>query len=242
MPIDRPSGGHDDPAKQEPGRLGDQPAGTNPGEGSPTTRRWLDIDSASDDELASFLGLDRTDRPQASETRDQQAAYIESKPRPQEFADPEYAAWYRNAEPTERQRVPAPFDQRLAESLPEWQKGAKAEGLLNRPDTGESLWGDRPLKSGYDGPAKLFEPSELGLGDDWANLSHVETHAAATMRARSDETSEAVLYLNRRPCEGIYGCYDNLERMLPEGAKVTAYWPGDWHVFIGRPDEEGNTA
>jgi hypothetical protein len=64
---------------------------------------------------------------------------------------------------------------------------------------------------------------EFGPGFDVLHF-HVEGQTAAIMRHL--QASEAVLYLNRMPCEydgSLPGCHEMLRAMLPEGARLTIH-------------------
>ncbi len=56
-------------------------------------------------------------------------------------------------------------------------------------------------------------------GMNMVTKSHVEAHAAATMR--NEHLTEATLFLNREPCAGRTGCAAMLPRMVPAGATLT---------------------
>jgi SCP1.201-like deaminase len=96
---------------------------------------------------------------------------------------------------------------------------------------------DLPLKSGYDGPSKQL-PTDTPIPGMHNNIkSHVEAHAAATMRLEG--IKEATLYINRIPCTDKVppGCHFMLERMLPEGAKLTVHGPDNFKwTYHGIPD------
>ncbi len=109
--------------------------------------------------------------------------------------------------------------------------GGKTQGVLVRPNGQET-----PLASGYDGPSKSmgYLPGANG------NIkSHVEAHAAATMR--QEGLDEATLYINRVPCPTkdprSKGCDDALKQMLPEGAKLRVIGPDGFEkTYTGEPD------
>jgi SCP1.201-like deaminase len=117
-------------------------------------------------------------------------------------------------------------------SLPAYA-GGKTQGVF------ESA-GREPLalKSGYDGPtAQLPKTGNPGMNNHLR--AHVEAQAAAEMRLNG--IREAELYLNRIPClnpaSASNSCELMLERMLPEGAKLTVHGPhGFVKTYVGRPD------
>jgi hypothetical protein len=88
------------------------------------------------------------------------------------------------------------------------------------------------VRSGTRGPGGTAP----GLGGRTASLDsareHAEGHAAALMR-RAGMPLEMILYVNKRPCGGRYGCDNTLPWQLPPGAKLTVYWPGGYKVYIG---------
>ncbi|WP_460662338.1 DddA-like double-stranded DNA deaminase toxin [Kribbella swartbergensis] len=129
-----------------------------------------------------------------------------------------------SSEPT-----PAPFDQKLFDRLPERPGGrGPTSGILSRTDGR----GPIHLVSGQKGPGR----GSPGLTGRIAKLQvagdHVEGHAAALMR-RAGAPREATLYLNNKPCPGQYGCDETLPSQLPEGSKLTVYWPGGHKVYRG---------
>jgi hypothetical protein len=91
-----------------------------------------------------------------------------------------------------------------------------------------------PLQSGKEGPSKDLK----GVPGMHGNIkTHVEAHAAAVMRTKG--IKEATLYINRIPCSDMRppGCHLMLERMLPEGAKLTVHGPDGFKwVYRGIPD------
>jgi SCP1.201-like deaminase len=96
---------------------------------------------------------------------------------------------------------------------------------------------DLPLKSGYDGPSKQLPTDRSTPGMHNNIKSHVEAHAAATMRLEGIQ--DATLYINRIPCtdERPPGCHFMLERMLPEGATLTVHGPDNFKwTYHGIPD------
>ena len=69
--------------------------------------------------------------------------------------------------------------------------------------------------------------------------THVEAHAAVIMRREAIWVG--TLYINRVPCPTndprSPGCFDNLPKMLPEGAKLRIIGPGGFdHTFDGMAD------
>ena len=109
--------------------------------------------------------------------------------------------------------------------------GGKTSGVLVRPGGGET-W----LQSGIDGPSR----GVTGVPGMHNRIkTHVEAHAAVLMRREG--LREATLYINRVPCPTndprSPGCFDNLPRMLPEGARLRVIGPEGFDmVFIGLPD------
>jgi hypothetical protein len=128
---------------------------------------------------------------------------------------------------------PPAFDPEILAKLPEYGlEDRRTRGILAMPDGTQ-----RPLQSGYEGPSAELPRPRTGTGMNHHNVSHVEAHAAATMRLEGLE--KATLYLNRAPCPGKVGCDVNLHRMLPPGGKLTIYGPdGFAKVYRGLPTEE----
>jgi hypothetical protein len=64
-----------------------------------------------------------------------------------------------------------------------------------------------------------------GLTGRWKHLEslteHTEGHAAAVMRQR--RIGNAVLYLNRYPCPGQDGCFENIAAALRPGQRLTIW-------------------
>jgi hypothetical protein len=114
--------------------------------------------------------------------------------------------------------------------LPAYTQKEGAQGIIRAGDE------DVALRSGYDGPADQLPRPRPGMHNRIA--SHVEAHAAATMRLNG--LKEATLYINRIPCQDVGrspGCHFMLERMLPEGAKLTVHGPDGFKwVYRGIPD------
>jgi hypothetical protein len=117
--------------------------------------------------------------------------------------------------------------------LPDYS-GGKTSGFLIGPDGGET-----PLQSGIDGPSR----GVMGVPGMHNRIkTHVEAHAAILMRREFLAT--ATLYINRVPCPTndprSPGCFDNLPKMLPEGARLRIIGPeGFDRFFIGLPDPPG---
>jgi CubicO group peptidase (beta-lactamase class C family) len=134
---------------------------------------------------------------------------------------------------TVAERKPFDFDPEVWSKVPEYRpENRKVDGILVTPDGGE-----RSLRSGYDGPSADLPKPRTGTGMNNHNVSHVEAHAAATMRLNG--TRDAALYINREPCPGQVGCDRNLPRMLPPDATLTLYGPdGFSKVYRGLPAEE----
>ncbi len=126
------------------------------------------------------------------------------------------------------------FDPETWAKVPEYGlEDRKTRGILATPDGSEE-----PLQSGYEGPSAELPKPRTGTGMNNHNVSHVEAHAAATMRLNG--LGEGTLYINREPCPGQVGCDANLHRMLPRGGKLTVYGPdGFAKVYRGLPTEEG---
>ena len=112
--------------------------------------------------------------------------------------------------------------------LPTYRGTGKVSGTLDMGD-GRTL----DLVSGYKGPSEKVS----GIpGMNHTIKSHVEAHAAVTMRL--EEVSQAVLYLNKAPCESWAGaCHQMLPRMLPDGATLNIFWPGGSRQYIGAADK-----
>ena len=77
------------------------------------------------------------------------------------------------------------------------------------------------IYSGKDGPGA----GGPGLTGRWKHLEslteHTEGHAVAVMRR--DQIKAAALYLNRYPCPGPDGCFDNIAAALPRGWRMTIW-------------------
>jgi RHS repeat-associated protein len=104
--------------------------------------------------------------------------------------------------------------------------GGKTTGIL---DTGA---GEIDLVSGYSGPSASLPKGTRGFNR--FVKSHVEAHAAATMRQQG--LQKATLYINKIPCSYQGGCQNMLPHMLPPGAELTIYGPNGWQaVYTGLP-------
>lgn len=112
----------------------------------------------------------------------------------------------------------ARFDPQKAAEIRELTGRKKTIGRLYTND-GERI-GDL-IYSGEEGPGT----GGPGLGPRWQNLKslteHTEGHAAAVMRR--DGIRDAALYLNRYPCPGPAGCFDNIQHALPAGTRLTMW-------------------
>ncbi len=114
----------------------------------------------------------------------------------------------------------------LLKRVPPYE-GGKTSGVL---DTGSK---QVDLVSGYKGPSSTMPKGTPGMNN--RIKSHVEAHAAAVMR--NEHVKEATLAINRVPCPGKTGCDAMLERMLPEGSRLTVVGPNGFrHTYVGRPD------
>lgn len=117
--------------------------------------------------------------------------------------------------------------------IPEYA-GGKTRGVLSRPDGGETV-----ILSGVDGASK----GTTGIPGMHNRIkTHVEAHAAVIIRR--ERLSEATLYINRAPCPTgnprSPGCFDNLPKMLPAGARLRVIGPDGFdHTFVGLPDPPG---
>ena len=117
--------------------------------------------------------------------------------------------------------------------IPEYA-GGKTRGVLSRPDGGETV-----ILSGVEGPSK----GTTGIPGMHNRIkTHVEAHAAVIIRRKG--LIEATLYINRAPCPTNNlrspGCFDNLPRMLSEGARLRIVGPDGFdHTFVGLPDPPG---
>ncbi len=115
-------------------------------------------------------------------------------------------------------------------ALPRYS-GGKTSGVLVRLDGRETR-----LQSGIEGPSR----GVVGVPGMHNRIkTHVEAHAAVLMRR--EVLPEATLYINRVPCPTndprSPGCFENLPKMLPEGARLRVIGPeGFDRVFVGRPD------
>jgi SCP1.201-like deaminase len=112
--------------------------------------------------------------------------------------------------------------------------GGKTSGVLSRPGGGETV-----ILSGVQGASK----GTAGIPGMHNRIkTHVEAHAAVIIRR--ERLSEAILYINRAPCPTNNprspGCFDNLPKMLPEGARLRVISPDGFdHTFVGLPDPPG---
>ena len=106
-------------------------------------------------------------------------------------------------------------------NLQPFKKGGKTAGVLR---TGA---GDQPLESGWSGPAQSVPKGTSGF--DIVTRTHVEGHAAASMRASG--ASEATLYINNP--EICSSCGKLLPKMLPPGARLTVVTPTGSTTFTG---------
>jgi len=103
-------------------------------------------------------------------------------------------------------------------SLPKWVRGAPTQGVL---DVGDELI---EVVSGKAGGSALDFADQIPAFDPrYASSVHAESHAAAAMRQLN--VSEATLYINNSPCEGVYSCQQLLSSRLPEGATM--------HIYVG---------
>lgn len=128
--------------------------------------------------------------------------------------------------------APASFDVEVWERVPERGNEVKTRGIFV-DETGD----ETDLVSGYNGPSADLPKPRTGMGMNRTNLSHVEAHAAATMRLKGIE--EGTLYINNQPCVGRNGCDRWLPRMLPPDGKLTVYSVDDYcKVYRGLPEEE----
>jgi hypothetical protein len=117
--------------------------------------------------------------------------------------------------------------------IPEYA-GGKTRGVFSRPGGGETV-----ILSGVAGASK----GTIGIPGMHNRIkTHVESHAAVIIRREG--LSEATLYINRAPCPTndprSPGCFDNLPKMLPEGARLRVIGPAGFdHTFVGLPDPPG---
>lgn len=138
------------------------------------------------------------------------------------------------ADETAQDRVPGPaqrerwLDPVAGGRLPAFRDGGRARGILH---VGRS---EHALESGYRGPSRTIAARGVP-GFNNITLAHVEGHAAATMRIQA--VDEAILEINRVPCQGRNGCEVNLRRMLPPGARLHVFGPdGFFRSYVGDPD------
>ncbi len=126
-----------------------------------------------------------------------------------------------------------PHAREILERLPVRARRDKTRGIWVDPDGNE-----HDLISGVDEDAKAAErfiveegldiaPGDVTLG------SHVEVKFA--MRMRRLGLTDASIVINNRPCEGPYGCDENLEQFLPDGAKLTVYGPDNFKKTYPEP-------
>jgi hypothetical protein len=117
--------------------------------------------------------------------------------------------------------------------IPEYA-GGKTSGVLSRPGGGETA-----ILSGMEGPSR----GTTGIPGMHNRIkTHVEAYAAAIIRREG--LTEATLYINRAPCPTNNprspGCFDNLPKMLPEGARLRVIGPDGFdHTLVGLPDPPG---
>ena len=112
--------------------------------------------------------------------------------------------------------------------------GGKTSGVLAWTDAVEIF-----IQSGFDGPSR----GTMGIPGMHNRIkSHVEAHAAVIIRRNG--IVDSTLYINRVPCPTMNplspGCFDNLPRMLPVGARLRVIGPDGYdEIFFGLPDPPG---
>lgn len=110
-------------------------------------------------------------------------------------------------------------------NLPIYKDGDKTLGVLRANGLD-----DVPLQSGWDGPAAKMPEGARGF--DIVTRTHVEGHAAATMR--NNKISKATLYINNPDI--CRSCTKLLPRMLPAGTELTVVTPKGSTTFVGVPE------
>lgn len=160
--------------------------------------------------------------------------------------EPELRNVPKPAEPTadDRPGLPDDFDphaREILERLPVRARKDRTRGIWTDPAGNE-----HDLVSGVDEDTEEAErfiieegldiaPGDVTLG------SHVEVKFA--MRMRRLGLTDATIVINNRPCGGPYGCDENLEQFLPDGAKLTVYGPNNFKkTYPEPPTIEGSSA
>jgi RHS repeat-associated protein len=141
------------------------------------------------------------------------------------------AGEFRNAAIPPAAPEPAPAAPEIAgqvhPNVPVYPGKGKAQGVLELGDQ------QTPLTSGYAGPSASMPRGTPGMNN--RIKSHVEAHAAATMRQQG--AKQGTLYINKTPCPGPTGCGQMLPRMLPGGAKLRVVAPNGFdQSYTGLPD------
>jgi hypothetical protein len=109
-----------------------------------------------------------------------------------------------------------------APKLATFSTGGKTSGVFR------TSAGDLSFVSGRTGPASLVPKATPGFNA--ITRTHVEGHAAATMRQKG--IKEATIYINNPKI--CLPCQQNLANMLPSGSKLTVVLPdGTSKTFIG---------
>ncbi len=132
------------------------------------------------------------------------------------------------------------FSEKYGYDNVEWTSGVPKYGNNGKKTSGvlSTSVGDFEFISGINGPSSKF-PNKTIPGRNAIIRTHVEAHAAATMRDLG--IKEGVLYINRVPCGPATGfrngCEYMLPRMLPEGATMQVIGPDGYNkTFIGLID------
>jgi hypothetical protein len=130
-----------------------------------------------------------------------------------------------------------PAVKEIFQRLPARARKDKTRGKWADPDGTE-----HDLISGvdeYTGDAeRLIVEKDLDIAPGDVTLgSHVEVKFAMFMRRRG-LTDETIVINNNQPCEGPYSCDENLEKFLPDGAKLTVYGPNNFKKTYPEPPRE----
>ncbi|MFD7158826.1 DddA-like double-stranded DNA deaminase toxin [Kribbella sp. NPDC059898] len=129
-----------------------------------------------------------------------------------------------------------PAVREIFQRLPVRARKDKTRGVWVDPDGTE-----HDLNSGvdeYTGDAeRLIVEEDLDIAPGDVTLgSHVEVKFAMFMR-RNGLSNETII-INNRPCEGPYSCDENLEKFLPDGAKLTVWGPNNFKKTYAEPPSE----
>lgn len=133
---------------------------------------------------------------------------------------------------TDQPDTPAPFDAEVRALVPDRIGG---EGKTRGRFVDDAGNVSSEIISTYAGRSAELAKPRPGMNGNI--LSHVEAHAAATMRL--DGITEGTLYINNPPCPGPRGCDKMLPRMLPPDSKLTVYGPDEYvKIYRGLSEDD----